>query len=114
STLFGEAKYPAPFVAYLAQSASGAKTYLRDVTVPGMYAVLLFGPRVSVDHDHKVVAIGAGGLAVRAWPRIGVLVGQLRRLLDELLRRKLDDPTLPIHDHPVVTAVLDLVRTDGR
>ncbi|KAJ1836994.1 helicase, partial [Coemansia sp. RSA 2708] len=103
STLFAEASYAAPFVAYLAQwaGAAGNKTFMRDVTVPGIYAVLLFGPAVVVDHEHKVLAIGrSGALAVRAWPRIGVLVGQLRRLLDELLRRKLADPQLDIRDHP--------------
>ncbi|KAJ2367536.1 helicase [Coemansia sp. RSA 2610] len=116
STLFAEASYAAPFVAYLAQwaGAAGNKTFMRDVTVPGIYAVLLFGPAVVVDHEHKVLAIGrSGALAVRAWPRIGVLVGQLRRLLDELLRRKLADPQLDIRDHPVITTVLQLIRTDG-
>ncbi|KAJ2664256.1 putative ATP-dependent RNA helicase ucp12 [Coemansia sp. RSA 1199] len=114
STMFAETKYSSPFVAYLGQSANGQKTFLRDVTAPGVYGVLMFGPRVRVDHECKVVVVGCGGLAVRAWPRIGVLVGQLRMLLDELLRRKLDDPRLSIHDHPVVLAVLDLVRSDGR
>ncbi|KAJ2440598.1 helicase, partial [Coemansia sp. RSA 2440] len=75
STMFSETKYASPFVAFLGQSANGQKTFLRDVTAPGIYGVLMFGPKVRVDHECKVVVVGCGGLAVRAWPRIGVLVG---------------------------------------
>ncbi|KAJ2450652.1 helicase [Coemansia sp. RSA 2336] len=115
SIMFTESKYPVPFVAYLAQSSNGTKTYLRDVTVPPLYGLLMFGPQLLVDHDYKVIAIGeTGSLAVRAWPRIGVLVGHLRRLLDELLRRKLADPKLSIADHPIITTVLGLIKTEGR
>ncbi|KAJ1861682.1 helicase [Coemansia sp. RSA 989] len=115
SIMFTESKYPVPFVAYLSQSSNGSKTYLRDVTVPPLYGLLMFGPQLLVDHDYKVIGIGeTGGLAVRAWPRIGVLVGHLRRLLDELLRRKLADPKLPITDHPIITTVLGLIKTEGR
>ncbi|KAJ2850269.1 helicase [Coemansia brasiliensis] len=115
SIMFTESKYPVPFVAYLSQSSNGTKTYLRDVTVPPLYGLLMFGPQLLVDHDYKVIGIGeSGGLAVRAWPRIGVLVGHLRRLLDELLRRKLADPNLSIAGHPIITTVLSLIKTEGR
>ncbi|KAJ2077672.1 helicase [Coemansia sp. RSA 988] len=119
SLLFDESRFPAPFVVFLDQSASAAaptKTYLRDVTTPGLYALLLFGPQpLRVDHKNRVVTVGpTGGLAMRAWPRIGVLSAHLRRLLDELLRRKFEDPRLSIHDHPIVDAVLHLIRSDGR
>ncbi|KAJ1879709.1 helicase [Kickxella alabastrina] len=116
STMFSENRYAVPFVTFFALTQSGAqKTYMRDVTVPGMYALLLFGPQLVVDPENKVVCVGpTGGLAVRAWPRVAVLVNQLRSLLDELLRRKLDDPSLRIAAHPVVEAVLELIRTDGK
>ncbi|KAJ2804431.1 putative ATP-dependent RNA helicase ucp12 [Coemansia guatemalensis] len=119
SLLFDESRFPAPFVVFLEQSASAAaptKTYLRDVTTPGLYALLLFGPQpLRVDHNSRVVSVGpTGGLAMRAWPRIGVLAAHLRRLLDELLRRKFENPRLSIHGHPIVDAVLYLIRSDGR
>ncbi|KAJ1730964.1 helicase, partial [Coemansia biformis] len=115
STMFSEASYKTPFAAYFRMHASpmaGGKLMLRDVTVPSMYALLLFGPCVVVDHEYKVVEAGQG-LSVRAWPRIGVLVASLRRLLDELLRRRLDDAALDICAHPVVETVLHLIQTDG-
>ncbi|PIA13479.1 P-loop containing nucleoside triphosphate hydrolase protein [Coemansia reversa NRRL 1564] len=119
SLLFEESRFSSPFVVFLDQSASAAapsKTYLRDVTVPGLYALLLFGPQpLHVDHANGVVSVGpTGGLAMRAWPRIGVLAAHLRRLLDELLRRKFENPRMSIHDHPIVDAVLHLIRSDGR
>ncbi|KAJ2746841.1 helicase [Coemansia pectinata] len=124
STLFSATKYQAtPFIVYFAQSSSqnqnqaSPRTYLRDVTVPGLYALLMFGPApLIVDHENKVLCIGASGaLAVRAWPRIAVLVNQLRILLDELLRRKLEAPeSVSLADHPVVQTVLRLLETDGQ
>ncbi|KAI8320578.1 P-loop containing nucleoside triphosphate hydrolase protein [Martensiomyces pterosporus] len=114
STLFTEAQFPVPFVTFFAQSSTNPqRTYLRDATAPGLYALLMFGPELHVDHDSKVIAIGSGGLAVRAWPRIAVLVNHLRGLLDELLRRKLGDPALAIRDHPVVKTIMQLIKTDG-
>ncbi|KAJ2739280.1 helicase [Coemansia sp. BCRC 34301] len=119
STLFAATKYRAsPFVVYFAQSASdNSRTYLRDATVPGLYALLMFGPPpLTVDHEHRVVGIGASGaLSVRAWPRIAVLATSLRALLDELLRRKLDTPgDIVLAQHPVVQTVLQLIETDGQ
>ncbi|KAJ2860456.1 helicase, partial [Coemansia erecta] len=122
STLFAESKYPVPFITYFSLSSTDKankddnKVYVRDVTVPGIYAILMLGPPLTVDHDNKVVSIGSSGaLAVRAWPRIAVLVNQLRRLIDELLRRKLDNPgSVSLEGHPVVEAVLQLIRTDGK
>ncbi|KAJ1801284.1 helicase [Coemansia sp. RSA 2399] len=122
STLFAESKYPVPFITYFSLSSTDKankeenRVYVRDVTVPGVYAVLMLGPPLTVDHDNKVVSIGSSGaLAVRAWPRIAVLVNQLRKLVDELLRRKLDNPgSVSLEGHPVVEAVLQLIRTDGK
>ncbi|KAJ2840802.1 helicase [Coemansia sp. 'formosensis'] len=118
STLFAETKFPAPFLVYFAQSmsATGQKTFLRDATVPGIYALLMFGPApLIIDHENRVLSLASGALSVRAWPRIAVLVTQLRALLDELLRRKLDDPdSVSLSAHPVVQTVLQLIETDGQ
>ncbi|KAJ1767984.1 helicase [Coemansia sp. RSA 1813] len=118
STMFAESKYPVPFITFFSLSATDTanKVYVRDVTVPGIYAILMLGPPLTVDHDNKVVSVGSSGaLAVRAWPRIAVLVNRLRSLVDELLRRKMDDPrAVALEGHPVVEAVLRLIRTDGK
>lgn len=45
-----------------------------------MYALLLFGGPVSVDHVKGGLTVGNQDAFIRlkAWPRIGVLVNQLR------------------------------------
>lgn len=45
-----------------------------------MYALLLFGGPVSVNHVGGGLAVGSGDgtIKLRAWPRIGTLVNQLR------------------------------------
>lgn len=45
-----------------------------------MYALLLFGGPVSVNHVGGGLVVGNGDTTVRlrAWPRIGTLVNQLR------------------------------------
>lgn len=45
-----------------------------------MYALLLFGGHVSVNHVAGGVTIANGGyqIKLRAWPRIGILIVQLR------------------------------------
>lgn len=101
-----------------------------------LFAILLFGGTVTVNHV-------AGGLTVKtknaliklkAWPRIGVLVNQLRsvpfpewdgvstlilvphrRLLDIQLQRSIEEGTLLDmgRDNPVVQAMLSLLANDG-
>jgi hypothetical protein len=45
-----------------------------------MYGLLLFGGPVSVDHVKGGLTVSArdGAIKLKAWPRIGVLVNQLR------------------------------------
>lgn len=45
-----------------------------------MYALLLFGGPVSVNHVVGGLTVGSGNNTVklRAWPRIGTLINQLR------------------------------------
>lgn len=58
----------------------------------------------------------------RAWPRIGVLVNQLRRLFDVELETRLEDPVYSSEsgkgertgESPVVEAMLKLLEKDGR
>lgn len=51
------------------------------VQVP-LFAILLFGGPISINHVAGALSVGAPGGSVRvrmkAWPRIGVLVNELR------------------------------------
>ena len=54
-----------------------------------------------------------GWLRVKCWPRIGVLVGCLRAMLDEALLRKVDDPSLDLQNGEEVKFVRQLIELDG-
>lgn len=79
SVLFGAAAWKADFVAYFARHKT-TKVFLRDATEVPTYALLLFGGPVTVDHvkGGLTVKTSDGVLKLKAWPRIGVLVNQLR------------------------------------
>ena len=104
-----------------------------------MYALLLFGGHIAVDHVRGGLTVGGrveGTLRLRAWPRIAILVQQLRcvfllltfppsatflndgffgrRLLDAALLRALNSGrVLEVAESPVVGAMLTLLVTDG-
>jgi len=97
SVLFGAAAWRSPFLAYFNKHMT-SKVFLRDATevhsrhegswvvdrlnvpqVP-LYALLLFGGPVSVNHVAGGVTIRSkdSWVKLKAWPRIGILVNQLR------------------------------------
>ncbi|KAI0076064.1 P-loop containing nucleoside triphosphate hydrolase protein [Panus rudis PR-1116 ss-1] len=116
SVLFGQAVWKSPFVTYF-QKQMTSKVWLRDATEVPMYALLLFGGLVSVNHIGGGLTVGdqEAFIKLKAWPRIGVLVNQLRRLLDVQLARAIDDGTSLTmgSNNPVVQAMLALLTGDG-
>jgi hypothetical protein len=106
-----------------------------------LYALLLFGGFITVDHVRGGLTVGGrteGALRLRTWPRIAILVQQLRcvfasfphfllvpkikfilfswhrRLLDAALLRAFDSGrVLEVAESPVVGAMLTLLMTDG-
>ncbi|KAA1467821.1 P-loop containing nucleoside triphosphate hydrolase protein [Dentipellis sp. KUC8613] len=120
SVLFHEAAWRSGVVVSFARSVSGAgagKVFLRDVTEVPLYALLLFGGRIVINHVGGGLVVGGreGSMRLKAWPRIGILVQQLRRLLDAQLLRSVEGGTLSEFgkDNPVVNAMLALLAGDG-
>ena len=54
-----------------------------------------------------------GWLRLRGWARIGVLVSRLRILLDEALRKRIDNPGVQRTDDSVIDIVRRLVEFNG-
>lgn len=67
---------------------------LIEVSQVPLYGVLLFGGRVNVELERGVTVGNDGWVVMRAWPRIGVLVNSLRRLLDDDLEANIEEPNL--------------------
>lgn len=106
------------FVCFSGLWTSGdGRARMLDVCVPNTYGLLMFGPPLQVDPKYRTASMGKTGRAAwQCWPRIAYLCQQLRRLLDELVRRRMDNPqsSVAIREHPVVRLVLDLISTNGQ
>ncbi|KAF7981091.1 hypothetical protein HWV62_34789 [Athelia sp. TMB] len=79
SVLFGETMWKSPFLTYFSKHMT-SKVFLRDATEVPLYAMLLFGGPVTVNHIAGGLTIGSSDclIKLKAWPRIGILVNQLR------------------------------------
>ncbi|KAH8926028.1 HA2-domain-containing protein [Atractiella rhizophila] len=119
STMFSFVNYGSPFLTYFSKSVT-TKPFLRDGTEVPTYGVLLFGGKL------RRVDITGGGLVVtgknerddfirfRAWSRIGVLVNQLRKLLDAELRDRFEYGSInDISETSVVQVMKSLLVQDG-
>lgn len=126
SQLFHATQFKSNYVAWFAKSASGAagvaRTYLRDVTEVPLYALLLFGGPLFVDHDAGGITVATGTepsgdawVRMRASARIGVLCRQLRQLMDRTLEQGVEDPHALLHEQnqSVVNAMIALITQDG-
>ncbi|CAO3668843.1 unnamed protein product [Umbelopsis ramanniana] len=113
SMLFSVTNYSPPFLTYFSKMAT-SKTFLRDGTEIPLYSILLFGGTVKVDHHNRGLSVGSDSwIRMRAWPRIGTLVHQLRWLLNSLLDAKIEDPSLEVTTSPIIDAMLKLISSDG-
>jgi len=116
SVLFRSAEWKVPFVTYF-QKQKSSKVFLRDATEVPFYALLMFGGPVDVNHIGGGLTVGSKNAYVKlkAWPRIGVLVKQLRQLLDVQLKRCVEDGSALDFgaNNPVIEAVLALLQGDG-
>ncbi|KAI0320072.1 P-loop containing nucleoside triphosphate hydrolase protein [Amylostereum chailletii] len=116
SVLFRESSWQSGIVVSFLRVATG-KVFLRDVTEVPLYALFLFGGHISVNHIGGGLTIGGreGRIKLKAWPRIGILVQQLRRLLDAQLMRSVESGSvLDVgKNNPVVKAMLALLAGDG-
>ncbi|WFD30080.1 RNA helicase [Malassezia sp. CBS 17886] len=122
SLLFHANKYKSSYVAVCNKSGNATRTYLRDVTESPLYALLLFGGPLYVDHGIGGITVSTGTRAsadawvkLRASGRIAVLCRQLRTLLDQALAAGVDDPhrLLDAEHQEVVGVMVALVTGDG-
>ena len=85
-------KYESPWLVF-SERVETNRVYIRDNTMVGAYALLLFGGEIEVDYDNGTVAMDGGFATFNAPARIGVLVREMRGAVDRLLERHIDQPT---------------------
>ncbi len=113
STLFDAQGFPGGSV-YLSyfNKMETKKLFIRELTPFNAYSLLLFSGPITLDTLGRGLIVD-GWLRLRGWARIGVLVSRLRMMLDEVLARKIDDPSLDLGNDEVVAVVRKLVEFDG-
>mmetsp|Transcript_34742 Transcript_34742/g.64848 ORF Transcript_34742/g.64848 Transcript_34742/m.64848 type:complete len:1105 (-) Transcript_34742:639-3953(-) len=115
SALFaqGSRAYAVPWLVF-SRKVRTSKVFLRDVSMVSAYALLLFGGRGNLDiqHDRGKLVLD-GWVHFNAPARVGLLVRELRRETEALLRDKIARPSLDLTRSPVVDAILLLLRSNG-
>ncbi|PNH02429.1 hypothetical protein TSOC_011593 [Tetrabaena socialis] len=111
SVCFTVGKFESGWLVYT-QMTETSRLFVREASMVPVYAMLLFGGEISVDH-------GGGMLRLDNWAEfktaanVGVMVRELRSEMDRLLGAKIDDPELELGTNRIVAAVEQLLSTDG-
>jgi ATP-dependent RNA helicase DHX57 len=117
STLFDAPSFPSNthFLTYF-EKISTSKIFLRNITPVNAFALMMFGGALEVDTHGRGVLVD-GWLRLAGWARIGVLVGRLRKMLDQILAERIERPGFVTGGHgdrdEIVKVVKRLVELDG-
>uniref|UniRef100_A0A3Q2FH75 RNA helicase n=1 Tax=Cyprinodon variegatus TaxID=28743 RepID=A0A3Q2FH75_CYPVA len=87
------------------------KIYLRDTTLISPFPMLLFGGDIDIQHREKLITLD-GWIHFQAPVRIGVIFKHLRKLMDYLLERKLENPRMNLEGDATIQLILDLIRCE--
>jgi ATP-dependent RNA helicase DHX57 len=111
STNFSVGSYNCPWLVYH-ELVRTSKAFLRDATECSAYSLLLFGGKLEVQASKGLIIID-DWVRLAANARIGALVGGLRREVDELLSRKVEDPAFNIAATVEMKLIVNLLVSDG-
>jgi len=122
SCIFSQSSYTVPYVVFSAKQVQpprnpedSSRLSLSSASECSVFALLLFGGQLRVDHQKNnatvvldgFVQFGAGSTSV------GALVERLRAGVDELLRMKIEDPSLRLEENTMAQTLVELLETDG-
>ncbi|KAG2486676.1 hypothetical protein HYH03_014607 [Edaphochlamys debaryana] len=111
SLLFSMGKIESGWVVFT-QMTETSKLFVREASMVPVYAMLLFGGEVAVDHSAGLVRVDEWA-KFKAAATVGVMVRELRAEMDRLLAAKIADPDLELSSYGVVAAVEELLSSDG-
>ena len=111
SNNFSVGSYSCPWLVYhrLVQTS---KAFISDSTECNAYAMLMFGGEMNVQASKGLIILN-NCVQLSANPRIGSLIGCLRERVDDLLEKKVADPSLDITSSTELTLITDLLKRDG-
>jgi ATP-dependent RNA helicase DHX57 len=92
-----------------------SKIFIRECSMVPVYAVLLFGGKITVQHEKGIVIVDDWA-KFKAPARIGVLVREMRQMLGEILDKKIQNAQYDIThcaEARLIDAMHHLLSTDG-
>jgi ATP-dependent RNA helicase DHX57 len=111
SALFSVGSYSCPWLVFHSMVRT-SKPFLRDATECSAYSLLLFGGNLTVESRNNIIRVD-NWVQLSANARIGALIQGLRSKMDDLLTKKIDNPTISISDTPEMQLIVKLLVTDG-
>ncbi|XP_076614901.1 ATP-dependent RNA helicase DHX29 [Chaetodon auriga] len=87
------------------------KIYLRDTTLIHPFPMLLFGGDIDIQHRERLITLD-GWIHFQAPVRIGVIFKHLRKLMDALLEKKLENPRMNLEGERTIQIILDLIKSE--
>ncbi|XP_022064248.1 ATP-dependent RNA helicase DHX29 [Acanthochromis polyacanthus] len=87
------------------------KIYLRDTTLISPFPMLLFGGDIDIQHRERLITLD-GWIHFQAPVRIGVIFKHLRKLMDSLLEKKLENPRMNLEGETTIQMILDLIKSE--
>ncbi|KAM9793208.1 ATP-dependent RNA helicase DHX29 [Syngnathus typhle] len=87
------------------------KIYLRDTTLVSPFPMLLFGGDIDIQHRERLITLD-GWIHFQAPVRIGVIFKHLRKLLDSLLEKKLENPRMNLEGEKTIQIILELINSE--
>ena len=86
--------------------------FVRDSTMVPPYALLLFGGKLDVRHAQNKIVID-GWMYFDAASVVGVDILELRKALDDLLSKKIEDPGIDVSSSKLIDAITKLLVKSG-
>eukprot|EP00744_Colponema_vietnamica_P019666 GILI01027856.1.p1 GENE.GILI01027856.1~~GILI01027856.1.p1 ORF type:complete len:343 (+),score=104.72 GILI01027856.1:82-1110(+) len=111
SVNFDVGEYDSPYLVYL-DKVQTSKVFIRDCSQVSPYSLLLFGGAINFDPRNDMLTVDSW-IKFQSNGRVGVLVKEIRKALDNILHRKFEDPRLQIHSDPIMDVVTRLIEHDG-
>ena len=111
SANFATGSYSCPWLVYH-ELVRTSKPFLRDATECSAYALLLFGGKLEIQASNGLIVV-EGWVRLAANARIGALIGGLRKRIDQLLSKKIENPNFDICGTVEMKLIRSLLVSDG-
>ncbi|XP_066567712.1 ATP-dependent RNA helicase DHX29 isoform X2 [Amia ocellicauda] len=89
-----------------------SRVFLRDTTLISPFPMLLFGGEIEVQHRERLVSLD-GWIHFQAPVRIGVIFKHLRKLIDSVLEKKLQNPKMNLTDNQTIHTITELITCEN-